>query len=108
MLLIFVGLGAMLGRILAVDSVDKIALEDYRVKQACPPTWTQAAQSGIARAFRPRPWRKQLAQSRPAGSQQAELRRPFLSANDRSRWCTVRALVEAGHARRGALMPSTG
>ena len=24
----------------------------------------------------------------------AQLRRPFLSANDRSRWCTVRALVE--------------
>ncbi len=48
LLLIFVSLGAMLGRILAVDSVDK----------------------------------------------PARARRPFLSANDRSRWCTVRALVE--------------
>ena len=48
MLLLFVSLGAMLGRILAVDAIDK-----------------------------------------PAGA-----RRPFLSGNDRSRWCTVRALVE--------------
>jgi hypothetical protein len=47
--LIFVSLGAMLGRILAVEAVDK-----------------------------------------PARG-----RRPFLSANDRSRWCTVRALVES-------------
>ena len=29
-----------------------------------------------------------------AGRAAAGLRRPFLSANDRSRWCTVRALVE--------------
>jgi hypothetical protein len=48
LLLICLSTGAMLGRILAVDSVDK--------------------------ANRPH--------------------RPFLSANDRSRWCTVRALVE--------------
>jgi hypothetical protein len=48
-ILIFVSLGAMLGRILAVEAVDK-----------------------------------------PARG-----RRPFLSANDRSRWCAVRALVES-------------
>jgi hypothetical protein len=48
MLLVCIGIGAALGRILAVDAVDK------------PP----------------------------------KDRRPFLSANDRSRWCTVRALVE--------------
>lgn len=48
-LLVVLSTGAVLGRILAVDSVDQ---------------------------------------------PKAELRRPFLSANDRSRWCTVRALVE--------------
>jgi hypothetical protein len=48
LLLILLGTGVMLGRILAVDAVDK----------------------------------------------PARARRPFLSANDRSRWCTVRALVE--------------
>ena len=33
MLLIFIGMGAMLGRILAVDSVDRIGLQDYRVQE---------------------------------------------------------------------------
>ncbi len=32
----------------------------------------------------------------------AQLRRPFLSANDRSRWCTVRALVEPDMRVEGA------
>ena len=55
-LLIAISAGIMLGRILAVDSVD----------------------------------RETLARQRP----DVRLMRPFLSANDRSRWCTVRALVE--------------
>ena len=50
LLLIVVSTGAMLGRILAVDRVDRLGAEQRR--------------------------------------------RPFLSANDRSRWCTLRALVE--------------
>ena len=60
LLLILLGTGAMLGRILAVDSVDKTAIQQYRNKNG----------------------------------ENLWLRRPFLSANDRSRWCTVRALVE--------------
>jgi hypothetical protein len=50
LLLIVVSTGVMLGRILAVDTVDRLNKESQR--------------------------------------------RPFLSANDRSRWCTLRALVE--------------
>ena len=37
----------------------------------------------------------------------ARARRPFLSANDRSRWCTVRALVEDDMRVAGVPMPST-
>ena len=59
LLLIVLSAGAMLGRIAAVDSVDKLALDANRVKL-----------------------------------HQTPLCRPFLSANDRSRWATVRALVE--------------
>jgi hypothetical protein len=59
-----IALGSMLGRILAVNSVDKIELNKSR-----------------------------LAQGKPS------LERPFLSANDRSRWATVRALVELGTYR---------
>lgn len=63
LLLIAVGTGGMLGRILAVNSVDYLRLEQHLKNQG--------------RAD----WSKQ---------------RPFLSANDRSRWATVRALVEHG------------
>ncbi len=59
-LLILLGTGAMLGRILAVDAVDKTAVQTHLERKG----------------------RHEL------------LRRPFLSGNDRSRWCTVRALVE--------------
>ncbi len=62
-LLITVATGAMLGRIMAVNSVDTIALEGHLYRQGRGD------------------WQRQ---------------RPFLSANDRSRWATVRALVEHG------------
>lgn len=63
-LLAVVSIGGMVGRILAVNSVDYIRLEKHlkdKEKRA--------------------DWQKQ---------------RPFLSGNDRSRWCTVRSLVEHG------------
>ena len=62
-LLIAIGIGGMTGRILAVNSVDRIALESLLHRQGR------------------KDWQRQ---------------RPFLSANDRSRWATVRALVEHG------------
>ena len=62
-LLIAVAVGAMTGRILAVTSVDVIALERRLHRE---------------------------------GRRDWQLQRPFLSANDRSRWATVRALVEHG------------
>lgn len=62
-LLIALTLGQAAGRILAVNSVDTVKL-DERLRKENP--------------------------------QRASIQRPFLSANDRSRWCTVRALVEEG------------
>jgi hypothetical protein len=62
-LLMALATGTMLGRILAVNSVDAIALEGQLYRQGRSD------------------WQRQ---------------RPFLSANDRSRWATVRALVEHG------------
>ncbi|MGD9721374.1 MAG: hypothetical protein AB7O59_09205 [Pirellulales bacterium] len=61
--LIALAVGSMAGRILAVNSVDTIALEGHLHRQGRTD------------------WQRQ---------------RPFLSANDRSRWATVRALVEQG------------
>lgn len=62
-LLISLSLGQMAGRILAVNSVDRVARESYL---------------------------------RSKGRTDFQDQRPFLSANDRSRWATVRALVEQG------------
>ncbi len=62
-LLIAMSVGSITGRILAVDSVDSLALEKHLQRNGDP---------------------------------NRKLQRPFLSANDRSRWCTVRALVEHG------------
>lgn len=59
LVLIALAAGNMMGRLLAVNSVDKIALEQSR------------------------------------GGREI-LQRPFLSANDRSRWMTIRSLVEQG------------
>ena len=68
LLLIALGAGSVLGRILSVNSVDNIRLEAHLEREF------RAGKRGDD-------WQKQ---------------RPFLSANDRSRWCTVRSLVEHG------------
>ncbi|HVU90018.1 MAG TPA: hypothetical protein VHD36_21985 [Pirellulales bacterium] len=65
-LLIAIASGGILGRILSVDSLDYIRLEQHLKREGR------------------KDWAKQ---------------RPFLSANDRSRWATIRALVEYGTYR---------
>jgi glycosyltransferase involved in cell wall biosynthesis len=74
---------ALLGRIGAVSSVDKTALEKRLVADAI----AKAAAAGLevdADAIRLRV------------EEGKRLMRPFLSANDRSRWLTIRSLVERG------------
>lgn len=87
LLFIAAATGSLLGRVLAVNSVDMIRLEQY-LQQRLESSLAEARQRGDQEAARRYEeelqrgtWRKQ---------------RPFLSANDRSRWCTVRALVEQG------------
>jgi hypothetical protein len=76
-----VALGGLLGRIGSVSSIDRLALEQRLAAEhvaaklaADPATDTAAERERFIRAKR--------------------LVRPFLSGNDRSRWATVRALVE--------------
>lgn len=71
LLVIAIAAGGVTGRLLAVNSVDKTGLETFLNDQA----------------------RQQAGQGAP---RLRNLQRPFLSSNDRSRWCTVRALVEHG------------
>jgi hypothetical protein len=71
LVLIAIAAGGVSGRLLAVNSVDTVRLEKYLNDQA----------------------RKRAGDGEPS---LRDLQRPFLSGNDRSRWCTVRALVEHG------------
>lgn len=66
-LLVALSVGAMLGRVLAINSVDLVKLEERLNEE---------------RAKKDQP--------------KLQLQRPFLSGNDRSRWLTMRALVERG------------
>ena len=87
MILAAVALGGLLGRIGAVTSVDKIALEKRLVADAVAKARDAEAAGGPAVDA------EAIADSIERGKR---LRRPFLSANDRSRWLAVRALVERG------------
>jgi len=94
-LLIFLSAGAMLGRVLAVDAVDKIRLQDYRVKKVkekLDRERTKLQKSGLEGESLKKELRKIV--EKEGLNDWAELQRPFLSGNDRSRWCTVRALVD--------------
>lgn len=82
--------GIMLGRILAVDSVDLLALEKSRIREALARTRQDLQKQGLG----PDAIEQRLQERERQLQAELRLRRPFLSANDRSRWCTVRALVE--------------
>jgi hypothetical protein len=72
LLLVALAVGDITGRLWAVNSVDTVRLEKHLTEEA----------------------RKKAAPG--AEPKLRSLQRPFLSGNDRSRWCTVRALVEHG------------
>lgn len=93
LILIALAAGAILGRIFAVDSVDVYQLERQRWLEI--PRRLEARRLELQeRGVDPKRIEADLARMRQALEAEAALRRPFLSANDRSRWCTVRALVE--------------
>jgi glycosyltransferase involved in cell wall biosynthesis len=75
--------GGLVGRLGSVTSVDKIALEKRLVADAI----AKATAGGL-------PVDEQAIRQKIEAEKR--LMRPFLSANDRSRWLTIRALVERG------------
>lgn len=92
-LMIAVAAGLMLGRVLGVDSVDTGALEKSRlarIPRQLAEKRTRLESQGAA----PHRIEEELARTHKALDSAARLSRPFLSANDRSRWCTIRALVD--------------
>jgi hypothetical protein len=92
-LLAAASVGIMLGRILAVDSVDMLGLERNR-RQQIPKDLAELRKDLQQKGTPAEQIEDALAARQEKLEQAARLRRPFLSGNDRSRWCTVRALVE--------------
>ena len=91
--LIVVSAGAMLGRILAVDSVDLERLE-RNIVDRIPAELEEKRQRLQRQGARPERIEQELRRTEAELWNRRRLMRPFLSANDRSRWCAIRALVE--------------
>jgi hypothetical protein len=100
-LLAAASVGLMLGRILAVDSVNVRDLERYRA-QKMPDELLQARSGLVKQGLPSGEVEKRMRAVEAEYADRLRLRRPFLSANDRSRWCTVRALVEEAMRVEGA------
>jgi hypothetical protein len=86
-ILIALSAGAMIGRILAVNSVDLIRVEQAAVDKEVAGRAKELTEAG-KKVDRAALEQEALAK---VGKQ-----RPFLGANDRSRWATIRSLVEQG------------
>jgi hypothetical protein len=104
LVLIAVAVGQMTGHIFAVNSTEFVKLEDEKVKAAKAETERKLRAEGVSG--------DELAAKLAA--REAELRvklrlqRPFLSANDRSRWDTIRSLVEQGTYKIDAIQSEPG
>jgi hypothetical protein len=91
-LLIALAVGNLSGRLLSVNSVDGARLEAYRIAQRLKEDRVRFEAKGLAGAQ----LEQQLANRKAQLEEKLKIQRPFLSSNDRSRWLTVRALVEQG------------
>jgi len=91
-ILIAVALGNAVGRIFAVNSVDNVRLEKYLIDRAVADKKTALERDGVTGEA----LTAALAEYQAEVEVKRRQQRPFLSGNDRSRWCTVRALVEHG------------
>ena len=101
LLLIVLSTGAMLGRILAVDAVNMLKIEETRLQKVSGEVEKKRRELEKG-GMTGEELNRELARVENQLQQQARLRRPFLSSNDRSRWCTVRALVEKDMQVEGA------
>jgi hypothetical protein len=90
--LIAIAVGNMSGRLLAVNSVDKAQLEAFRIKERLDRERARLAGEGLS----DQQIQDHLAAMEVRLQDELRLQRPFLSANDRSRWMTIRSLVEYG------------
>ena len=92
-LLIVVSAGLILGRIAAVDRVDTQKLEEYR-RNVIPMQLQEKRQRLESQGYDAAAIDEEMERTEIALHRSAALGSPMFCANDRSRWCTIRALVE--------------
>ena len=92
LVLIAIAVGNMSGRLLSVNSVDKVQLESTRIREALDRKRARLADEGLAE----QEIAARISADEATIRDELRLQRPFLSANDRSRWVTIRSLVEHG------------
>ncbi|MCH8046356.1 MAG: hypothetical protein IID44_21825 [Planctomycetes bacterium] len=95
LLLIVVSTGAMTARIMTVNEIDKLARESFRTKEALKKKG-QEQQKLEEKGITGEELERELTKFEDKVRKRYKEQRPFLSGNDRSRWCMVRALVEHG------------
>lgn len=91
-LLVAIAVGGMLGRIMAVNAVDRAGIEKVVIERELANQRKKLAEAGLD----PEQVKQRIAELEPEIRKRLAQQRPFLSANDRSRWNTVRSLVEHG------------
>lgn len=91
-LLIALAVGNMAGRLLAVNSVNRADLETHLINAEL----RRAERDLRAQELSEEQLQQELAEAQDRIKAEMQLQRPFLSANDRSRWLAARALVEQG------------
>ena len=92
-LLIVLGTAVVLGRILAVDSVNSQKLRVHLLGKI-PQELDERREELESRDWSEDRIQRELERIEAGLRERARIMRPFLSGNDRSRWCTLRALVE--------------
>ena len=92
-LLMAISAAIVLGRIVAIDRYDNQELQNYRLRQI--PAILQDKENRLRQqSSDEEAIAIELERTRRELQRNAVLESPLLSANDRSRWCTIRALVE--------------
>jgi hypothetical protein len=91
-LLMTLAAGHMVGRILAVNSTNVAKLSESRIEERLKTLRDELTAAGKSADE----IEERIAARRSELLEKIGMERPFLSANDRSRWLTIRSLVEEG------------
>ncbi len=91
-LLIAIAVGNMTGRLMAVNAVNRADLQSHLIREDL----RRVEQRLKAKNLPEEQYQREFAVAKAKVVERRQLERPFLSANDRSRWLAIRALVEHG------------